>query len=152
MRQWHTYCKLNFHMYLIYFIFTNLCRVWFNNSWYVFYDSSWHFQEPYFSRKHLFHESNWMNRTQMYRVQFVFRDSSWHFHEPYLSRKHIFHKSNWIDRTQMYRNLCCNVLNKIFKRHFANYISKSFSTQNNSKAFHLYSFSVKFDFIIVIPG
>ena len=32
-------------------------RVWFNDSWFVFHDSSWSFHEPYFSRKYVFHES-----------------------------------------------------------------------------------------------
>ena len=26
----------------------------FNDSWFVFHDSSWSFHEPYFSRKHIF--------------------------------------------------------------------------------------------------
>ena len=41
---------------------------------------------------------------------------------------------------------------KIFKKHFAKYLFKALLTQNDSKVFHLFSFSVKFDFIIVIPG
>ena len=34
-----------------------LFRVQFNHLWFVFHDSSWSFHEPYFSRKHTFHES-----------------------------------------------------------------------------------------------
>ena len=34
-----------------------LIRVRFNDSWFVFQESSWSFHEPYFSRKHVFHES-----------------------------------------------------------------------------------------------
>ena len=37
--------------------------VLFNYSWFVFHDFSWSFQELYFSRKHKFHESHWLTRT-----------------------------------------------------------------------------------------
>ena len=39
-------------------------RVRFNDSWFVFHDSSWSFHEPYFSKKQIFHESYRMNRSQ----------------------------------------------------------------------------------------
>ena len=42
----------------------NIFRVWFNDSWFVFQNSSWSFREPYFSIEHLFHESYKVNRTQ----------------------------------------------------------------------------------------
>ena len=47
----------------------NMFKVRFNASWFVFHHSSWSFLEPYFSRKHLFHESYTVNRTQDYRLK-----------------------------------------------------------------------------------
>ena len=41
----------------------------FNDSWFVFHNSRWSFHEPYFSRKHLFHESYRVNRTQDYSLK-----------------------------------------------------------------------------------
>ena len=35
------------------------CRVPFNDPWFLFYDSSWSFQEPYFSRKHFPNHVDW---------------------------------------------------------------------------------------------
>ena len=44
-------------------------RVRFNGLWFVFDDSSSSFHEPYFSRKHIFHESFGVNRTQDYGLK-----------------------------------------------------------------------------------
>ena len=46
----------------------NYLRVQFNNSWFLFHNSSWSFHEPYFSRKH-FHKSYGMNKTQDYGLK-----------------------------------------------------------------------------------
>ena len=43
-----------------------LIRVRFNNSWFVFYDFSKSFHEPYFSRKHILYELYRVNRIQDY--------------------------------------------------------------------------------------
>ena len=51
--------------YLLNHIFYNSLmknRVWFNDSWFIFHDSSWSFHEPYFSRKKKFQESFRVNR------------------------------------------------------------------------------------------
>ena len=52
------------------FIILNMCiihvSVQFNNLWFVFCDSSCNFQNPYFSRKHIFYESYRVGRTQDY--------------------------------------------------------------------------------------
>ena len=34
-----------------------LFRVWSNDLWFIFHNSSWSFPGPYFSRKHMFHDS-----------------------------------------------------------------------------------------------
>ena len=44
-------------------------RVQFIDLWFVFHNSSWSFHEPYFSRKHIFHKSYRVNRTQDYGLK-----------------------------------------------------------------------------------
>ena len=44
-------------------------RICFKDSWFVFHESSWSFQKPYFSRKHIFDELHWVNRTQYYGLK-----------------------------------------------------------------------------------
>ena len=51
-------------------------RVQFNNARYIFYDFSSSFYEPYISRKHIFHESYRVNKTQDY----VQVPNFWHCH------------------------------------------------------------------------
>ena len=38
-------------------------EVWFKNSWFIFHDSTWSSQKPYFNKKHIFHKSYRVNRT-----------------------------------------------------------------------------------------
>ena len=45
------------------------CRVWFNDFQFVFHNSSWRFHKPYFSRKHILHESHRVKRTQDYGLK-----------------------------------------------------------------------------------
>ena len=66
---WHTWLQIKTFTKLHFSISSSISwkgisRVWFNDSWFVFHDSGWSFHESYFSRKHLFHESCWVNRTQ----------------------------------------------------------------------------------------
>ena len=44
-------------------------RVRLNELWLVFYNSSWSFYKPYGSRKHVFHESCRVTRTQDYGLK-----------------------------------------------------------------------------------
>ena len=44
-------------------------RVRFNDLRFVFHDSSWSFYQPYFSRKHVFHELYRVNGTQDYGLK-----------------------------------------------------------------------------------
>ena len=44
-------------------------RVRFNDSWFVFHDSSWSFNELNFSKKHIFHESYRLSRTYDYDLE-----------------------------------------------------------------------------------
>ena len=44
-------------------------RAQFNDPSFVFHDSSWHFHDPYFCRKHIHHESYKVNRTQDYGLK-----------------------------------------------------------------------------------
>ena len=46
-----------------------ICRIRFNDSWFIFRNSSWSFHEPYFSRKHIFLESYKVNRTHDYGLR-----------------------------------------------------------------------------------
>ena len=54
---------------MLYFGYRCLTNVRFNDSWFVFHDSSWSFHEPYFSKKHLFHEPKRVNRSQEYGLK-----------------------------------------------------------------------------------
>ena len=73
----------------------NMFRVWFNDSWFVFQNSSWSFREPYFSTEHLFHESYKVNRTQE-----SLREKCLSVFWVILVR--IFPYSNWIRRNTPY--------------------------------------------------
>ena len=46
----------------------NWNRVQFSDSWFVFRDSSWGFHKPYFSKKHIFHESYRANRIMVLKL------------------------------------------------------------------------------------
>ena len=41
-------------------------RVGFNDSWFLFHDSSWSFHEPYFSKTHIFHQSYRVSITRLW--------------------------------------------------------------------------------------
>ena len=80
----------------------SVSRVRFNNSWFVFHDSSWSFHKPYSCKKHftncigwtehttmvlkptsrhqiIWHWDNSVSRVWFNNSWFVFRDSSWSF-------------------------------------------------------------------------
>ena len=64
----HSTAHLNLHK-INYFDFESVFRVRFNDSWFVFHYFSWSFEEPNFNRKHIFHKSVRVNRTQGYGIK-----------------------------------------------------------------------------------
>ena len=110
----------------------------FNDSWFVFHDSSWSFHKPYFSRKRMFHKSYRVNRTQGYGLKTCKQVPNYsimsqilinylhiiHFFIELKFCKHFFTESkitNWNDQTMNHANiffycLICSGVRKAFPK------------------------------------